>query len=755
MYELIITEKPNAAKKIAEALADGKPIKESVNGVPYYKITHGKKDLVVACAVGHLFGLAQHSGKKGDFPVFDVEWVPNSELSKSAAFSKKYLDVIQKLAKGANEFTVATDYDIEGEVIGLNIIIYLCKQKDARRMKFSTLTKDDLVNAYEHASKHLDWGQANAGVARHKLDWFYGINTSRALTSSIRSVGNFKLMSSGRVQGPALKLIVDREREIQNFKSELYWQIELLGTANKGSIDAWHMTDKFWEKKLADSVIKKVSGVKEASIKSVDKKSFEQAPPYPFDLTSLQLEAHRCLNISPKRTLEVAQDLYTSGFISYPRTSSQQLPKEIGFDKIISSISKQPDYKDSASSLLKKKNLSPNNGKKTDPAHPAIFPTGIAPPKNLSSESKRIYDLIVRRFLATFGSPATRQTMKITIDCNNELFVASGTTTLDKGWHVLYGRYASYKEEELPQVNNGDKVKIEKITLHDKETQPPSRFNEASVIKELEKRNLGTKSTRAQIVDTLFQRGYVDGRPIQATQLGIRTLGVLEKYSPTIVDEALTKYFEEEMDLIRSGEEKEEKVLDEAKKAIIKIIDGFKKNEEKVGKELSAANFETRDEMSFVGKCPVCKVGDLQLRKGKFGMFIACNKYPDCKTTFSIPANSLVRPAKKVCPTCGYPVILSIRKGKRPQELCINMDCPAKDFSAELKQEVKELDKHPKKCPRCKKGTLVVRRSLYGPFVACSTYPKCRYTEHRKKDTEEDEETKEPSATEEPVDDSE
>src|SRR3989338_4099337 len=157
MYELIITEKPAAALKIAEALADGKPIKENYQGVPYYRVTHGKKDIVVACAVGNLYGLAEKEKKGWRFPVFDIEWKPVSETSKSSAFTKKYLTAIKKLCKNADEFTVATDYDQEGSVIGKNIIELACSQKDAHRMKFSTLTRDELREAYKNKSKHLDW----------------------------------------------------------------------------------------------------------------------------------------------------------------------------------------------------------------------------------------------------------------------------------------------------------------------------------------------------------------------------------------------------------------------------------------------------------------------------------------------------------------------------------------------------------------------------------------------------------------------
>ena len=219
MAELIITEKPNAAKKIADALADGKPVKKLVNKVPYYELTHNGKDIIVGCAVGHLYGLKQKE-KKVKLPIFDIEWIPTSEISKGSAFTKKYLNVLKKIAKTADSFMVATDYDIEGEVIGLNVVRFTCKQKDAKRMKFSTLTKDELVESYEHAQAHLDWGQANAGEARHFLDWYYGINVSRALTKAVHTTGYFKLLSTGRVQGPALKMIVDKEKEIKAFKPD-------------------------------------------------------------------------------------------------------------------------------------------------------------------------------------------------------------------------------------------------------------------------------------------------------------------------------------------------------------------------------------------------------------------------------------------------------------------------------------------------------------------------------------------------------
>ena len=244
MTELIITEKPSQSQKIAEALSDKKPKKKIVNKVPYYEITHNKKKIIIGCAVGHLFNLTERE-KSFKYPTFDLVWKPTSDISKNSGFSKKYLSVLKTLAKEADEFTVstdydqegsvigwnivryydaisrlaknagsvtvATDYDIEGELIGFNIVRFLCGQKDANRMKFSTLTKKELIDSYEHKLKHLDFNLIHSGETRHYLDYYWGINLSRALTLAVKNAGMFKILSSGRVQGPALKILAKRE----------------------------------------------------------------------------------------------------------------------------------------------------------------------------------------------------------------------------------------------------------------------------------------------------------------------------------------------------------------------------------------------------------------------------------------------------------------------------------------------------------------------------------------------------------------
>ncbi len=731
-YELIITEKPNAALKVAEALADKKPKKKSIGKVSYYEIEHNGKSIIVGCAVGHLFNLAEKNKKKSwTYPIFDYEWKPSYLVSKSAAFSKAYVDVLKKLAKDADEFTVATDFDIEGSTIGWNVIKFICEQKDGKRMKFSTLTKDELIQSYENAMPHLDFPQIESGVTRHSLDWLWGLNLSRALTLSIKSsIGMFKLLSTGRVQGPTLKVLYEREKEISKFIAVPYWELELDGeTKSNEKINAWHKEDKFWDKTKADNVFKNCKG-KKAIVSNISVKEFKQKAPVPFDLTSLQIEAYGALGISPQRTLDIAQDLYSNGLISYPRTSSQKLPESIGYKKILQKLSKV--FSKETSFLLSKSKLVPNNGKKEDAAHPAIYPTGEIPGK-LEDKQAGLYELIVRRFFATFGDEATRETMNIDIDVNKEIFIAKGTRTKEKGWYELYGRFVKLEEEELPKLNVNDEIKVIEIKMYDKETKPPSRYNEASIIKEMERLNIGTKATRSTIVQNLYDRNYIGDKPIKITNLGMRTVETLEKYCPEILDEGLTKKFEEEMDAIQENKKKGEDIIEEAKEFLTKALINFKKHEKEIGKELGEASIETRNKENFIGKCPKCKEGNIQMRRGKYGMFAACDRYEQgCSTTFPLPKNGKIKSTEKNCEVCGYPTIILFRAKRKPQELCINLNCETKK---EEEDKMKKLVEG-KKCPKCQ-SQLVVKSGVYGSFMACPGYPKCKYIENIKAEKKE------------------
>jgi DNA topoisomerase-1 len=574
----------------------------------------------------------------------------------------------------------------------LNVVRFVCKKKDANRMKFSTLTKSELVESYDEKSKRLNWGQANAGETRHILDWYWGINLSRALTLAIKKArgGGFRLMSAGRVQGPALKLIVDREKEIKAFRSVPYWMLQLDTEKHKRVMQAFHQEGRFWELGKVTEIFEKIKNEKHVKVKDITKHTFKQYAPNPFDLTSLQIEAYKCLRVSPKRTLALAQDLYIGGYISYPRTSSQKLPQKLGFKKILSDLQKQNEYSQLCKLLLGKSKLIPNEGEKTDDAHPAIFPTGIAP-KKISAEHQKLYDLIVRRFLATFGEPAVRETMKVLFDVKDEIFVTEGSRTLEENWHIFYKPYVKFKEVEFPALSIGEALPVLGIYKLDRQTEPPGRYTESSMIKALEKANLGTKSTRAQIIDTLFQRGYITGKQVEATELGIATIETLEKYEPDVVDEALTRHFEDEMELISKGKVEPVNVIDEAKKRLNVILSNFKKHEMEIGQGLSEAEKTAHAAATVIGKCPNCG-GELQIRKSKFGKFIGCTGYPDCKTTFGLPKNAVVKPTGKTCTECGYPLVEVKYPRQNPKEICINPKCITWTPEYQKKQKEKEKE---------------------------------------------------------------
>ena len=695
---LIITEKPSAAAKIAYALSNGKDEKiVTKDKVSYYNFQRDGKDFLVGCAVGHLYGI-QQIAPRGPFPNFEVEWQPSFQ-KKNSAFTKKYLNVLKKLARESDDFIVATDFDREGEVIGWNVLRYLCKQKDAKRMKFSTLTKDELEESYNNLLPHLEWGAAYAGETRHFIDWFYGINLSRGLMKALSKTGQFKILSIGRVQGPALKLLVEKEKDIEKFIPTPYWQVFLqIIDAKKQKLEVKFPRDITNESELLKfEHLRGKKGVAMTNIKEEDVRA-----PIPFDLTTLQTESFKLFRLTPAQTLSVAQNLYSDGIISYPRTSSQEFPKAIGYDKILKKLQKYTTLTKYA------KNKDPTRGKKTDPAHPAIYPTGEM--KNLSGTEKKLYDLIVKRFISCFCLPAKVESKKVVVDVNGLKFTKSGKIIVEKNWMNVYP--SAMKEEKIPTING--EVDINEIRTEEKMTQPPNRFTPASLVKELEKRNLGTKATRAQIVETLTTRGYAKGKSIEVTELGMQMEKTLEKFAPLILDEKLTSEMEVEMEKIELSEEnfegQEKELLDKAKVAINSIAKDFVKDMDKIGESLADANekvWKEEREQNTMNECPVCKKGKLRVMYGRKykRYFVSCDNYPACKTTFSLPPKGVMKPARmskkaaeeagleenalKKCEECGFPLIASFQKGKAPWEFCFNPECPSNAELVKKKEEFK------------------------------------------------------------------
>ena len=670
-YVLIVTEKPQAAGKIAAALSDGRDRKIVKNKVSYYEFDRSGERIVVCCAVGHLFTVSQ-TVKGANYPIFNIGWFPNFEVKKRD-FTKAYYSVIKGLVKGAGEVVVATDFDVEGEVIGYNIVRYLAGQEDAKRMKFSSLTADELQESYDNRQDSIEWGQAIAGETRHFIDWLYGINLSRALMASIKTTGKFRVMSIGRVQGPALKLIVDKENEIKDFKSSKYWQVFVEVDDGKNKLELKHNKDITKKEEL-----EKFHALKGREGEVNTKKTKQSInPPSPFDLTSLQTEAYKFHGLTPSNTLAIAQKLYLAGLISYPRTSSQKIPEAIGPLDILKKLEKK------FSGLVKKASRSkPVEGSKSDPAHPAITPTGNF--GSLDGQDEKIYNLIVRRFISCFCENAELENKRVELVIDGLKFAAKGMEILKEGWMDVYK--VKMEEREIKDMNG--KVKIEEVRVEEKETKPPKRFSPASIVSELEKRNLGTKATRANILETLYNRNYVKDKQIKATELGMRLIESLGKYSPIIVDEKLTREIEKDMDVIRSSKrdlkKKEKEIIGKAENALSKISDDFHKKESVIGKELLDANQalwdSEKDDNTLDKVCPSCNKGKLMVKfTPRFkSYFVACNAYPDCKQTYSLPKALIKNNQNKNCEDCGWPLLLSIKKARRPWVFCFNPECPGK-----------------------------------------------------------------------------
>lgn len=682
-YTLIITEKPDAALRIATALDEKEnPQKMRDNGVPYYTAVRDRK-IVVVPALGHLYTITDDQKGRG-YPVFDYKWVPRYLAEKKAARIRIWLQTITKLSENADVFIDACDYDIEGSVIGYCILKYACKDKEqsSKRMKFSTLTNQEIQESYAKVLPHLDFGLIEAGRTRHEVDWLYGINLSRALTTAAKKAsGKYTALSTGRVQGPTLKFLADREEAINAFVPTPYWKISALVEVNKQVFEAKHEKEEIQTEKEAETIVNLCKN-KKGYVEEICVHKFQQPPPTPFDLGTLQKEAYSLFKYTPRRSLEIAQRLYLNALISYPRTDSQKLPATIGYKNILSKLARLKEYEKHSTELLAKQNLRPNEGKKDDPAHPAIYPTGDLPNTDLEPSERKIWDLIIRRFMAVFGDPAVKQNVKLTIRIDGQTFYANGSRVLKNGWMQYYDPYIKHEDVELPAVEKGQVITIKKVALEERFTEQPPRYNPSSLLREMERCEIGTKATRADIIETLHDRGYVEGERMAVTNLGFEILNILDSQCPAVISTDLTRQLESRMTKIQEKNESRQEVLTEVTRILKPVLETLKQNENSIGHQLAAVLEEKRFEERTVGPCPVCKSGNLIInysrKTGK--RFIGCTNYFKgvCNTSFPLPQKGIVRPSGRKCPDCGMPTV-ETRIGRRPWILCFNPQCPSKE----------------------------------------------------------------------------
>ncbi|MFC1754611.1 DNA topoisomerase, partial [Thermoproteota archaeon] len=336
-YTLVICEKPNAAERIAEALKEKELKLLKYGKVKVFVVINKDKIYVICSAIGHLYTVSDSLQKRYVYPVFDVEWFPLHKVNKTRLDISHRIDIIKKLAKNANNYINACDFDQEGETIGFNILKYACgeKQNLAFRTKFSTLTKKELQTAFRNAGKGLGNGLAKAGRTRHIIDFIFGVNLSRALSESYYlSNTGYKNITIGRVQGPTISFVVNREVDIRTFVPIPFWKLYAKMTKNGSILSLDYETKRIKQQNDVQNIKNKCKK-KNGLVTKITKSLYHQMPPIPFNIGDLQKDAYTLFGYSPSQTMRISEKLYLDALISYPRTSSQKLPSSIDYKKIL------------------------------------------------------------------------------------------------------------------------------------------------------------------------------------------------------------------------------------------------------------------------------------------------------------------------------------------------------------------------------------------------------------------------------------
>jgi DNA topoisomerase-1 len=657
---LIITEKHDTAKRIAAILAEKKPERERVNGVDTYKFD-GKT----------VIGLSGHIVEV-DFPKDYNNWQKTDlkELIQADVLTSpthaNIVTALRKLGKVAKHLTVATDYDREGELIGveaLNVIKKVNPDIPADRVHYSTITPAEITKAFATPTE-VDFNLAAAGESRQVIDLVWGSVLTRFVSLSSGRLGD-KFLSVGRVQSPTLAIIVNREKEREAFIPVPYW--ELYATlVNGGEFEAQHKKGRFLDKAEAEAILAKLG--KTGTVKSIVLGKRSEKPPTPFSTTEF-LRAASAIGISAANAMRIAEYLYVNGFISYPRTDNTVYPETLDTKGIIESFL-DTEFREYAQKLLAGR-LVPTRGKKETTDHPPIHPATPVKRSNLKEDEWKIYELVVRRFFATFAGETLWETMAVTVDISGEEFGANGARLVEPGWRWYYS-YNLPEDRILPKLAEGQSLNVKETNLVGKETQPPSRYGQGHLIKIMEDLGLGTKSTRHEIISKLYGRAYVHGNPLQPTKTAFAVIEALEKYAETITKPEMTSKLEHDMDEISEGKITEDYVIKESRDMLGEVFKDMSKNKELISESLRNGLYEDR----IIGICQKCS-SDLLIRKSKKGSrFIGCSGYPKCDFTLPLPKSGQIVVTDKQCKEHGLYFIKILNKGKRPWEI----GCPHCNF---------------------------------------------------------------------------
>ena len=696
---LVIVESPAKAKTIEKYLGND------------YKVVSSK---------GHICDLST-SGKER--LGIDVEngFVPKYTVPKE---KKETVKELKALAAKSQDVILASDPDREGEAIAWHLARVLgLSEDDNNRVTFHEITKPVVTEAIQEPHK-IDMNLVKSQETRRMLDRIIGFKLSKLLQNKIQS------KSAGRVQSVALRLIVEREEEIKKFKPKEYWSIE--ADVKKGnSIFGAELTKhegkkpKIANKEEADAILDSCKD-QPFVVSSITKRKKTNPPKLPFTTSTLQQAASTRLGFGAKRTISIAQRLYEgvdlggnmTGLITYMRTDSTRLSPLFVEDteKFITSAY-GPEYKGTAHE---------KNSSNAQDAHEAVRPTDIhnTPEKvkpYLSAEQYRLYSMIYARTLASLMADAILDTTSVKFTCGPNEFSASGQTLVFDGYSRVYSKYEKVSDKMLPAMKKDEQMKNVQIKGSQHFTEPPARYTEARLIKELEEKSIGRPSTYASIIDTLQKRGYVLLAPVSdtsktkvftPTEQGELTNAKLQEFFNSIINVEYTADMEKNLDIIAEGQEDMVKFLTD-------FYDDFQPLVEKAYESMPKKELEKTGE-----KCPLCG-GDLVYRNGRFGRFISCINFPTCKYTKNAEENlqEMEGQEHKLCPNCGSPMV--IKKGRYgPFWACSKY--PECKTIVPLKEKAKP-EPTGENCPECG-APLVKRMSRYGkPFIGCSNYPKCHY----------------------------
>jgi DNA topoisomerase I len=677
---LIISEKANAAKKIAQFLAEGSVNEGKHRSVPYHTFTWKGEESVSVGLKGHVLN-PEFPEEYSNWQKVEPSELIDAEILKSVS-EKGVANAVKSLAKKADRVVIATDFDREGELIGVEALSLAFEANPrlidhVERSRYSALTKGEVTRAFDNlvdVSREL----ADAGEARQDIDLIWGATLTRWVSRATKRYGS-AFLSVGRVQSPTLVLIAERERERRAFVPEPYW--ELVGTLRNGGdpFAVHHAHGRFKDEAEARKAHQNLTDT--ATVTGVKQKSATRPPPTPFNTTGF-LTAAASLGIGPSRAARIAEDLYTDGYISYPRTDNTVYPRSLDLQEVLGQLKRVEGIGQYAERLLATDKLSPMRGKRETTDHPPIYPTGYASRKALRDDQWKIYQLVVRRFLATLSGPAKTLRTTLRFDSGGEPLTTSGTVVTEEGWLGVYF-YGRRADEELPALNEGDKVDVVEAEVLSKETQPPGRYGQGRLIKLMEDFGLGTKATRPNIIQNLYDRGYVHDDPLIPTEKGMALARALKDFASEIASHEMTSELETSMDAISEGRTSKENVVDESRDVLRRVYENLIEAE----KEFADIVWDGIRGDETLGKCPESGHNLIIRRNRKSGKrFVGCQGYPECRVTYPLPQKGTIIPLHTQCDTCGSPEIKVIG-GKRPWVTCINIDCPKKQEQRENKEE--------------------------------------------------------------------